>query len=85
MKTITSLVKILEKIFAKKDYYILLHREVRVWVYNKKAEILFQKRSITKDAYPGLLDASVDGPVGLNDNYNKAAIRELKEETGIPV
>ena len=61
----------------------LLHREVHVWIYNKKGEILFQKRSMTKDTYPGLLDASVGGHVELNDNYDEAAIRELEEETGI--
>ena len=61
----------------------LLHREIHVWVYNKKGEILFQKRSMTKDTWPGLLDASAGGHVELNDNYNKAAVRELEEETGI--
>lgn len=61
----------------------LLHREIHVWIYNKKAEILFQKRSMAKDTCPGLLDASVGGHVELNDNYSEAAIRELEEETDI--
>ena len=39
----------------------LLHREIHVWIYNKKGEILFQKRSITKDTWTGLLDASACG------------------------
>ena len=63
----------------------LLHREIHVWIYNKKGDILFQKRSMTKDTYPGLLDASVGGHVELNDNYDKTAIRELEEETDIKV
>jgi len=63
----------------------LLHREVHVWIYNKKDEVLFQKRSMNKDTYPGLLDASVGGHVELNDDYKEAGIRELKEETGIKV
>lgn len=63
----------------------LLHREIHVWIYNKKGEILLQKRSMTKDTYPGLLDASVDGHLDLNDDYDKAAIREFEEEIGIKI
>ncbi|MBU0613628.1 NUDIX domain-containing protein [Patescibacteria group bacterium] len=61
----------------------LLHREVHVWIYNKKGEILFQKRSLTKDTFPGLLDASVGGHVEIGDGYEKSAIKELEEEVGI--
>ena len=61
----------------------ILHREIHVWIYNTKGDILFQKRSMTKDTYPGLLDASAGGHVELNDSYEKAAIRELEEETGL--
>jgi len=63
----------------------LLHREIHIWIYNKKKEVLLQKRSMTKDVYPGLLDASVGGHVDLNDDYDKTAVRELEEETGIKV
>lgn len=61
----------------------LLHREVHVWIYNKKGEILFQKRAEDKDLYPGLLDVSVGGHVEIGDDYLKTAIKELEEETGI--
>jgi len=61
----------------------LLHREIYVLIYNRKGEILFQERSITKDTSPGLLGASVGGHVEIGDDYKEAAIRELEEETGI--
>ena len=61
----------------------LLHREVHVWVYNDKNEILFQRRSPTKETHPNLLDASAGGHVDMEDTYESAAIHELEEETGI--
>jgi isopentenyl-diphosphate delta-isomerase type 1 len=61
----------------------LLHREIHVWVYNNKGEVLLQKRSMSKDTFPGLLDASVGGHVDLGENYNDAGVKELEEETGI--
>lgn len=61
----------------------MLHREIHVWIYNKEREILFQKRSLNKDTFPGLLDASVGGHVELGSNYEETATKETKEETGI--
>lgn len=61
----------------------LLHREIHVWLFNEKKELLFQKRSIDKDTYPGLLDISVAGHVCINEDHKISAIRELFEETGI--
>jgi isopentenyl-diphosphate Delta-isomerase len=61
----------------------LLHREIHVWVFNDKREIIFQKRSENKDTNPGLLDASFGGHVEIGETYEDAAIKELKEETGI--
>lgn len=61
----------------------LLHREIHVWIFNDKGEILFQKRSENKDVFPGLLDASVGGHVEIGDTYDETAVKELEEETGI--
>jgi len=61
----------------------LLHREVHVWVYNDKGEILFQKRAPNKDTFPNLFDASAGGHVDIGEDYLSAGIRELEEETGI--
>ena len=61
----------------------LLHREIHVWIYNDKEEMLFQRRAKNKDTYPDLLDASVGGHVEIGDDYITTAIKELEEETGI--
>ncbi len=61
----------------------LLHREVRIWVYNANGEILFQRRGPHKDTFPNLLDTSVGGHVDLGMTYDDSALKELEEETGI--
>jgi len=61
----------------------LLHREIHVWVYNNKEEILFQKRAPDKDTFPNLFDASAGGHVDIGEDYVSSALRELEEETGI--
>lgn len=60
-----------------------LHREVGVWIYNDKAELLLQRRSPDKDIAPNKLDTSAGGHVGIRESYEEAAIKELKEETNI--
>lgn len=60
----------------------LLHQEIHVWIYNGEKEILFQHRANT-DTFPCLLDASVNGHVEIGESFEDAALRELKEETGI--
>lgn len=61
----------------------LLHREIHVWIFNSKGEILFQRRSKKVETFPNLLDASVGGHVEIGDDYLEAAVKELEEETGI--
>lgn len=61
----------------------LLHREIHVWIFNDKGELVFQRRSEKTDTNPGLLDASVGGHVEIGETYEDAAIKELREETGI--
>lgn len=61
----------------------LLHREIHVIIYNNQKKILFQKRSKTKETYPGLLDISIGGHVDLGEDYEETAINELEEESGI--
>ena len=41
----------------------LLHREIHVWFYTPKSEIVFQHRAKNKDTFPDLLDATVGGHV----------------------
>jgi len=61
----------------------LLHREVHIWLYNKRGEVVLQKRSKNQETYPGMWDASVGGHVDLGEKPLEAAIRELREETGL--
>ena len=61
----------------------LPHREIHVWFYTPKGEIIFQHREKDKDTYPDLLDATVGGHVEIGSDYEKTALQELEEETGI--
>lgn len=61
----------------------LLHREIHVWYYTPKGEIIFQLRGKNKDTFPGLLDATVGGHVEIGDNYENTAMKEVYEETGL--
>jgi isopentenyl-diphosphate Delta-isomerase len=63
----------------------LLHREIHVWFYTPEGNMIFQHRAKDKDTYPDLLDATVGGHVEVDDSYEKSAIKETKEETGIDV
>lgn len=63
-----------------------LHGTVHVWVVRKKEtgyDVLLQKRSATKDSFPGCYDISSAGHVEAGFDYKESALRELKEELGI--
>lgn len=61
----------------------LIHRSVYVVVLNDRGEIFIQRRSMSKDLYPGLYACSVSGHVKYGESYEEAARRELMEELGI--
>jgi isopentenyldiphosphate isomerase len=61
----------------------LLHRVVHVLVFNKKGDLLLQKRSLNKDVAPGRWDTSVGGHVNPGEDLLEAAMREIQEELGI--
>ncbi len=61
----------------------LIHREIAIWVFNDKGEVLLQKRSMTKKSHPGCWSDSAAGHVESGDSYLESAIGELEEETGI--
>lgn len=64
-----------------------LHRTVHIWVVRRRQDggldVLLQKRSQVKDAYPGCYDVSSAGHVQTGDDFADSAVRELKEELGI--
>lgn len=70
---------------SKKDAHAegVWHQTVDVWIYNTEGEVLLQKRSMSKESYPGLLDISAAGHVSVGETRIQAALRELEEELGI--
>ena len=56
----------------------LWHKTVHVWFYNRKGEILFQKRAKTKDSHPGLWDVSAAGHIEPGEKPLQAAVREIE-------
>ncbi len=61
----------------------LLHRAVHVFAFNRKGDLLLQRRSLLKDSHPGVWDSSVSGHLDAGEDYATAAVRELEEEMGI--
>lgn len=63
------------------------HRTSHIWVARKSEEgkwqVLLQKRSSGKEAYPGCYDCSAAGHVKAGGTCLDAAVRELEEELGI--
>jgi len=61
----------------------LYHRSVRVAVFDRHGRVYLQKRSQSKDLYPGRLDLSATGHVRAGEAREAAALRELREELGL--
>lgn len=61
----------------------LIHRAVGVAIINLKREVLLQKRSRTKDLYPGFYTLAVTGHALRRETYLDAAQREVREELRI--
>ena len=63
----------------------LIHRAVFVLIYNDKGQLLWQKRSETKDTNPGRWVTSASGHVDVGEGYKETAVREVREELGVDV
>ena len=63
----------------------LRHRAVHVLVFNDRSEVYLQKRSATKDTFPGRYDSSASGHLGRGEAYDDCAVRELQEELGLTI
>lgn len=61
----------------------LVHRAAHVLVFNSEGLLLMQLRSMDKDIQPGKWDTSVGGHLGVGEDYEQAASREMAEELGI--
>jgi 8-oxo-dGTP pyrophosphatase MutT (NUDIX family) len=61
----------------------LPHRATYILVFNSQGELFVQKRTQTKDVFPGYYDIAAGGVVLAGESYEEGAIRELEEELGI--
>lgn len=61
----------------------LFHPAVVVWIYNRKGELLLQKRSENKKQLAGVWGASAAGHIVAGNEPVEEALRELEEELGI--
>jgi isopentenyldiphosphate isomerase len=61
----------------------LLHRAVHVLVFNARGEVFLQKRSMSKDTFPGAWDSSASGHLECGEDYDACALREVREEIGL--
>ncbi len=61
----------------------LRHRAVHILLFNRRGELLVQKRATTKDTFPGCFDSSASGHLSAGEDYDTAAYREVSEELGI--
>ena len=60
----------------------LLHRATHVMLYDLNGNLFLQRRSMSKDTFPGCWDSSCSGHVDAGEDYPTAARRELGEELG---
>jgi isopentenyldiphosphate isomerase len=61
----------------------LLHRATFIFVFARDGRLLLQRRTLTKDLWPGYYDAAAGGVVAAGEDYDTCARRELVEELGI--
>lgn len=62
------------------------HRTCHVWLARRhggRVQLLLQKRSLEKDAYPGCYDISSAGHIPAGQDWIPSALRELQEELGV--
>ena len=61
----------------------LIHRACYILVFNQAEDLFVQKRTMTKDVYPGYYDVAAGGVALAGESYEESAERELAEELGI--
>ncbi len=59
------------------------HAVVDVFVVSNSNKVLLVRRALDKDVYPGLWETGAGGSVLSGETMTHAALRELREETGI--
>ncbi len=61
----------------------LVHRAIHIFLWNSNGDLLLQKRSAEKDVAPNTWDSSAAGHLGVGEDYDAAAEREVVEELGV--
>lgn len=61
----------------------LPHRATYILVFNSRGELYVQKRTQSKDVFPGYYDVAAGGVILAGESYEEGALRELEEELGI--
>ncbi len=61
----------------------LLHPVVHLHIIDREGRIWLQKRSMTKDLWPGRWDTAVGGHISYGEQVRDALAREAAEETGL--
>lgn len=61
----------------------LWHQASYIFVHNKCGQICVQRRTMTKDIFPGAYDLAAGGVVDAGESLHVGARRELFEELGI--
>jgi isopentenyldiphosphate isomerase len=61
----------------------LIHRSTYILVFNPEGALYVQKRTMSKDIFPGYYDPATGGVVLAGESYEESARRELAEELGI--
>ena len=61
----------------------LPHRATCIFVFDRRGRVLVQRRTATKDLYPGFHDLAAGGVVAAGESYERCAEREAAEELGI--
>ena len=70
---------------SRKEVHALgkIHRAVHLYLFDKKNNLLLQRRSPNTDHYPTMFSISVTGHIDAGEGSREAVQRELKEELGI--
>ena len=61
----------------------LPHRSTYILVFHPIGTLYVQKRTMSKDVFPGYYDPATGGVVLAGESYEESALRELAEEMGI--
>ena len=61
----------------------LRHRSVYILVFNANGQLFVHQRTPTKDVFPEFWDVAVGGVLAAGEDYDRGALRELREELGV--